>query len=198
MILRSMVVAFVLFVTALPAFAQERKVHGGVKAGVVWSTATGIKDSVVKGHMDGTGGAFLSVDVNEVFAFQPEGIYVRKGVKVSDPVSDTKIKLAYVEVPILARVSPQSSGPARVYFLVGPAFGMRLSAKAKTEAGGESFEQDLKDEVKKSEVSIVAGGGVQVGAFLVEARFQQALTKVNQDDQSIKTRSVLVLVGARF
>jgi hypothetical protein len=54
--------------------------------------------------------------------------------------------------------------------------------------------------VKDSEVSLVLGAGFLAGPFLVEARWTEGLSAVNEDDlfADLRNRSIAVLAGVRF
>jgi hypothetical protein len=106
-------------------------------------------------------GGFIEYSVNDNFAIQPEFQYTMKGLKLEgvgivywyDPIDDViyydyadmvgTIKLSYLEIPVLAKISIPTQGNVRPVLLLGPALAIKLSAKAEldvaepySEAGG--------------------------------------------------------------
>jgi hypothetical protein len=198
---------FVLACGASTAVAQE--ISGGVKAGVNFAN---FKIDPEDDDMDfdrRTGliaGAFLVVPVSPQFAIQPEALFSMKGVtipRIEDGDSDAegRIKLDYLDVPVLARFSSPSTTGTSLHVFAGPSFNFRLSAKSGLEVNGESDDDDISDQIERFELALVVGGGVEFGRLLIDGRYAWGLSNVNkdnQDDMKIKNRVFSVMAGVRF
>jgi hypothetical protein len=151
-------------------------------------------------------GGFVAFRVTPRFQLQPEVVYHQKGIEISGasggPLRDgeAEIELTYVEVPLLAVFRFDPDGGRGGYVFGGPAFGFNTRAEIVGGAGAVPGDADLEDQVKDSEVSLVLGAGFLAGPFLVEARWTEGLSAVNEDDlfADLRNRSIAVLAGVRF
>jgi hypothetical protein len=128
-------------------------------------------------------------------AIQPEVAYAQRHFTVKDTVGSFSAteKWDWIEIPILARVSLWHTSRHAVYVVGGPGF--EFLVRAKEEAAGTTT--DVKDDVKRADVSIVAGAGISMGRFGVEARYDAGLKDLNKDnnlgdDLTVKSRTVRV------
>jgi hypothetical protein len=174
------------------ARAQDR---GGVRVGINAATLSvdeeGFDPKVRTGLVVGLFGV---VPVNDLFAFQPEVLFSQQGAKVEDGSDEGKIKLDFLQVPLLARFKLGSNSPA--HLLVGPSFGFRT--KAEVESNGET--EDIKDDVERMDVGLVTGVAVNAGPAVVDARYTWGLRNLDKSDDpgNVKSRVFSVSVGIRF
>lgn len=133
------------------AFAQ---VSGGVKAGANFAnlefSSGGYSvspDSRTSLHL----GAWLAANISGNLAIQPELLYSSQGASFS---SDELYKLSYINIPVLLRYNFAEIANLHA----GPQFGLLLSAEA--EDDGDT--QDIKDDLKGSDVGLAIGGGVDL------------------------------------
>ncbi|MEZ5319870.1 MAG: porin family protein [Vicinamibacterales bacterium] len=188
---------------SVPAFAQS-KIGGGVKAGVNFSTVTGdIDDGVSKSmRTGGAVGGFISMPLTDRVTFEPEILYSMEGVKLEITEAGTTLestaKVGVVQIPFLFRFAMPSSGKVSGYVVAGPAVGVLASAKQTNPLGGG--DEDIKDQLKSADFSLVVGAGVNIQRFLVEARYSAGLTDVNKEDTGSKNRLQVfsILLGVRF
>jgi hypothetical protein len=174
------------------ARAQDR---GGVRVGVNAATlAIDEEDFDPKVRMGLVVGLFGVVPVNSTLAFQPEVLFSQQGAKVEEGSDEGKIKLDFLQVPLLARVKLGSNSPA--HLLVGPSFGFRT--KAEVESNGET--EDIKDEVESMDVGLVTGVAVNAGPAVVDARYTWGLRNLDKsvDPGKVKNRVFSFSVGLRF
>lgn len=130
-----------------------------------------------------------------VVAIQPEVAYAQRHFSVNDTVGSFSAteKWDWIEVPILARVTVWHTGRHAIYVVGGPGF--EFLARAKEEAAGTT--SDVKDDVTRADVSLIAGAGVSMGKFGVEARYDAGLKNLNKDnhlgdDLTVKSRTFRV------
>ena len=187
-------------------------------------------------------GVATSFEITENFSFAPELIFTQKGSRLTaegtdqffDGVADVemefsyseKIKLNYLEMPVLARVA--FGNTVKGYVNAGPSLGYWLGGKTvyEEEFNGESdsdeykikfvseYDEDsddaeiLKDEANRLEVGALVGGGLMLntgaGDILLDVRYQAGLTNMidfDEDDEQFKNNSlsfsVIYLLGSR-
>jgi len=162
------------------------------------SDATGISTGNRAGLFVGGFGLW---PITQVVAIQPEVAYSQKHFTAKDTLSSFSAteKWDWIEVPILARVSIWHTGGRAVYVVGGPGF--EFLVRAKEEAAGTT--SDVKDDVTRSDVSIVAGAGVSMGRFGIEARYDAGLRDLNKDnhlgdDLTVKSRTIRVDITWMF
>ena len=114
-----------------------------------------------------------------------------------------KIKLDYVDVPVLARFSSPVSGGTSFHVFAGPSFSFRVSAKAESSFEDEEESEDIDDDVERFDLGLVAGAGLEFGHFLIDGRYTWGLSNINKnkdetDDVKIKNRVFAVMAGIRF
>jgi hypothetical protein len=189
----------------VPESAAAQGVSAGLKGGALFSSIPkfgdrlddeGLGDLFDVGERIGfTGGGFLTLSLLPGFAIQPEVLFVQKGSTLSIAGFDTTLALDYIDIPVLARLSVGGGG-AKVYFFGGPSFNFNVSAEADNEG---DFEDDLAENIEKSEIGAVVGLGVEIGKFLVEGRWIEGLTNVSKDsDATLRNRAFAVMAGIRF
>ena len=189
-----------------PAIAAAQTIRGGVKGGIAFSDLSNLSDAL--GLPDGvdinmrTGwllGGFVLFDINDQLAIQPEVLYAAKGATATDGTNELRIKLDYVDVPVLLRVTPVANHP--FYLLVGPSINFNVSAKVESADDAGSTEDDVKEDVNGTEFGLVVGAGVTIGNFLVEGRYIAGLSNIAdrpQNDESVRNRGFAFLAGVRF
>ncbi len=167
-------------------------------------------------------GGFIEYSINDNFAIQPEFLYTMKGVKgefeEEDPYTGETvkvkgtIKLNYLEIPVLAKLSIPTQGSIKPVFLLGPALALKLSAKTKGEAKGETIDEsgseDISSDVKDFDFGVVVGAGVDYelasgGKVTVDGRYTLGLTNVSdiegaEEDLDAKNAVISVMIGYLF
>jgi hypothetical protein len=198
-----------LLVSVATATAQDRQWGG--KAGVTVSANTYQTSSDNPGYHNrvaASGGGFFVRPLAGVLALQLEGLYISKGAEMAakDTADTTEtLKLDYIDIPALARVTFVRATSHSIYAFGGPVPGFRISAKHSTSVGrplrsGETV--DIKDVVEFFEFSMLAGIGTDIGSHgVLDARYEWGLTNVVKDvtdEHTVRNRSFTVLVGLRF
>ncbi len=189
----------------------------GAKAGLNIATLYGSDVEDAKMKIGAAFGGFVNYSINDNIAVQPELLFSMKGAKsefeeeilgVKFSMKET-MKLSYLEIPILAKVSIPMEGKVKPVLLIGPSLGILLSAKDKIEmeAAGvsASAEVDIKEIIKPIDFGLVFGGGVDVaelgpGNLTVDARYTLGLTSIDDSglDLSMKNGVISVMAGYSF
>ena len=199
-----------LVVVCLLGHAQALRaqpVSAGFKAGVTAARLPGVTDAVEvpvdeESRWGATGGAFVTLPLNDLVAFQPEALYVVKGTTLVSDVGGPRTTLTfdarYLEIPLFFRFGRSSQ---RLYFLTGPSVGFRLAAEAREVVDGVTETRDFSDQIKRVDVGISFGAGATFGRFVVEGRWTEGLRDIESGDQfgtAVRHRVLAVLAGFRF
>jgi hypothetical protein len=138
------------------------------------------------------GGAYITGNLSESLAIQPEIYYSAMGAKNGD----AKANLGYVSIPLLLRFNFNEM----VNIHIGPQFGILTSAKFKN----DDVSIDAKDQYKDLDVGGTIGLGLDFGPFNAGLRYYQGFADIGEDnsilfDNDKVTNSALQLfVGFRL
>ncbi len=147
-----------------------------------------------------------------VLTIQPEILYVQKGNVYKDvplaaltglPIAGTaKLtnKADYLEIPVLVKLSPLPLPVVKPYVEAGASYAILLGAKMQVEYQGQSEEEDIKESVAKSDLSLIVGAGVDLslGVFglNVDVRYVHGLTKLDKEGEGkVYNRGIQATVG---
>ncbi|HEY5132377.1 MAG TPA: porin family protein [Candidatus Krumholzibacteriaceae bacterium] len=195
----------VLMIAAISIFAVSplfaKGMMFGVKGGLNLANLTGsdVNNASIKTGIDV--GAFLTYDISDIFAVEPELLFSMKGAK-SDSASVTgSWKINYIEIPILLKAKLPTDGKIKPCIYVGPGIGFLLSSKI-----SDDIEIDMKDFTKSTDITLIAGAGVsymmEKGALSFEARYEVGLSTIAKTPigtaPDYKTSDIAILVGYGF
>jgi Outer membrane protein beta-barrel domain len=196
--------ALALGIVALPA-AAHAQITGGLRAGANFADLSfDPKPPVDSDNLVGlVAGAFVTIPVNDVFAFQPEALFSMQGTKFSDQGLTFKTKVDYMQFPALARVRVAKGSPVAI--LAGPSFGLKTNASFEGPNIPDDFSQEFDDSVRKFDFGLVAGACVEVGHFVLDGRYTWGLTNIAKESAlepgepgSAKHRVFSFSAGVRF
>lgn len=187
--------AVILLAGSTSAWAQ---VGGGIKAGLNLSSIKGFNDpgTTTSQRTGLTAGIFFTVGMAPFLAIEPEVLFSMQGTKLhftsGSVKTDATTKLDYLQVPVLLRIGNSGGNAASLYGIVGPTVGLLLSANRDG--------VDIKDQMKKAQVGVVAGVGVTLTRFLAEARYTYDLTDFNKASTGANQRNrvISLLIGLVF
>jgi hypothetical protein len=184
---------------ASQAMAQESS--WGVKGGVNFATASSDEDpGVAFDYRIGlVAGGFFTWPIGSRLDIQPEALYSQQGATLDVLGVSSTIKTDYLVTPILVRYKLRSSGSGLVLF-AGPSLGFKLSAKAKSEFGGLTTEDDISDDIESFDYGVVFGAGWEAGRYSIDGRYTWGLSNISvrEDDPNTQHRVIAVLAGVRF
>ena len=174
-------ISTLIFACFFGAVAYGQGISGGIKAGLNLANQTfsGNGYTTSPSFLPGIhGGAYATIMFSEHLGLQPEVLYSAQGAKSGDQ----KYKVNYVTVPVLVRYNINDMWS----FHAGPQFGMLTSAKYTY----GSDDEDIKDQVKGTDMGIAAGVGVDLPMKLnFSFRFVQGLSNINDTDSSVKQKN---------
>jgi hypothetical protein len=159
-------------------------------------------------------GGILDLRLANNVALRLQPMYLQKGAKLeSDELPDVefKIKLAYIELPMLLKLA-FGKGASRPYLLAGPALGFSTSAKIAVKAfGAPELAVDAKEFFKKIDFTLALGAGLSLAAgrnaIFVEGRYAFGIANIAEDvtdeqgavvEGNVKTRGIQIMAGVLF
>jgi hypothetical protein len=146
----------------------------GGKAGLNLATITGddVEDLKMKPGL--YVGLQVQVPITESFYFQPELVYSMQGAKYDDGEDDGKLKMDYLNIPLLAKYQTGSG----FFVETGPQIGFLLSAKEKF----DDEDIDIKEYFKKTDFSWAIGLGYKMAnGFGINGRYNFGLSKIGEE-----------------
>lgn len=208
---RVLATVMVLALWTAQVWAQAPSSRAGVLGGINFSDLAG-KDVEESSSLTGFfGGGFLELALSRNFAIAPEVLYSMKGAKNSEGGTEVKVKLGYVEVPVLLKVmfpsGKEGKWAVRPHLYAGPAIAFKTSCKVSGEEGGVSVDVDCDEfadefEIKGTDFSGVLGAGVDIGNLLLGVRYDFGFTKISQlpdgGDDDVKNRVLSIYAGFGF
>jgi hypothetical protein len=178
---------FALGIKAGPNFAN---INTDASAGENYKARTGF-------HV----GAFALIKGKKV-GFQPEIIFSQQGSKFKYNTSDPSLKanFSYVNIPLILKLYTV----AGINLQVGPQIGLLTSAKQEDFVSGQSgpiTERDIKDDLKKTDVSLALGVGWDLPFGLtIDGRYNWGLSDINSgaSTSSVKNQVWQFSVGYKL
>ena len=119
-------------------------------------------------------GADLIYQVSNRFALSGGLLYALQGCKM-DGVGDPKLKLDYLNVPLLGNLYVAKG----LALKAGVQLGFLMSAKASASESGVSADLDVKDAFNTFDLSIPVGISYDINnSFVIEGRYNFGMTKI--------------------
>lgn len=170
------------------------------KAGVTLSKFGGSDIEDAKFNLGFTLGVGFNFPIGEgAFSLQPELNFIQKGAKYEEGDYSEKLKLNYLEIPILAKAT--FGEVTKFYVNVGPSLGYGLNGKVKVKEGSleEDFDVNFGDEVdeieKRMDVGLQLGAGVIIAEkIMIDLRYGLGLTSLNEESK-VKNNVLQFTVG---
>jgi len=214
-----MLVGAVAFMLLLPNLSLAYELTGGLKIGGNSANIYGEDVEEFEKELDWEWkskiafclGGFITYNINEVLAIQPEVLFTQKGAKIKEEIFGETLNvwmnLSYLEIPVFAKLLIPTKSSVKPNLFAGPYFAIKLSGKAKAEYAGESEEEDIED-IKGTDYGLVIGAGVDfgiggpgMGKITVDLRYSLGLTTISsyeEEKEDIKNKVILLMVGYSF
>ncbi|MGA9363887.1 MAG: porin family protein [Bacteroidota bacterium] len=197
----------ILFSFGLGAQAQST-VSLGFQAGLNLADAsTSPNFGEISTRMGLMVGGYLEISLSDVFSIQPELFEIQKGaessVRTESGPSIIKWNFEYAELPILVKVK-LGLNQVRAFVFAGPNIGIKTQAESEVTLGTRSQTNDIKDQIKSTEISFDFGIGGEVRidstvALTTSIRYSHGLTDINKDTMvSWRSYGIQVVLGAEF
>ena len=194
----SFAAAGMLAALLFPALATAQEVRAGFSSTTIAFLPEG--DSPELENTASTfgfvGGVSFLIPTNRAGGFQVEALFHQKGAQ-NLLRRDDKLRLTYLEVPMLFHLDVYQRDPRAVYVIAGPA--MAFNVQASYESDGEK--ESVTDDIEDFDVGLVVGAGVELRRLTLEGRYTWGFRSAFQDSElegAFKNRALSLLVGFRF
>jgi hypothetical protein len=199
--------ALVLSYGIATAHAQQRQFGGKIGPTVATIYDSADQNAGYGRRVSLGGGGFVVLPLGGRAAVQIEALFTPKGGKLQEQTDVTStLILDYFEVPLLGRITVIRSPSRSFHVFGGPTAGFRINAKRQVAYSGSliksGYTDDIRSEVERFELGLIAGAGVDVGSHgVIDARYFWGMSDVNRDASDgnhVRNRGLTILVGLRF
>lgn len=178
----------VILASAVVAAYSQAQVAIGLKGGPNFAKIN-TEESAGENYENRTGfhlGAFTLIKLTKI-GIQPEILFSQQGSTLKYSGSpDVEANFSYVNIPVILKLYTV----AGINLQAGPQFGFLTSAKTKVDGIGE---EDIKDELKGSDLSLALGAGWDLPFGLtIDARYNLGLSKINDDDAAPDAKNQVI------
>jgi hypothetical protein len=165
----------------------QKEVNIGIKAGLNYYNIGSDENSNFDPKTGFHLGLLGHIHLNRSWAFQPELVYSGQGAKFTEGGFDTRLKLGYINVPMM--IQYMFNNGFRIN--AGPQIGFLVSAKSVT----DGVDTDVKDEINTFDFSIGAGLGYihPTTGLGASARYNLGLSNVIENTEGKYTNRGLQL-----
>ena len=176
--------------------SQAQGFHIGAKGGVNINKIAGrsFNDEFDYGY---SLGGFVDLDFSKKWGLQPELMWSQSKTKTATNINDiypeginsTDVTLNYLSIPVLLSYKPIPL----LSLQAGPQFGILLNQT-------QNFVYNVQDAFKKGDFSLVGGAQVNLGGFVVGARYFIGLTNINDISNEDKwtNQGIQAYIGLRI
>ena len=156
------------------------------KAGINLSNLAGdvSGNSMKIGLVAGAEGMY---QINPLIGLSAGLLYSMQGCEGS---GDSKAKYDFINIPVLAN------------FYVAPNFALKVGlqpafvASAKDKVG--NYEVDVKDAMQSIVIDLPIGASYEISNFVIDARYNLGLSKINKHDGSIRNSVIQITLGYKI
>ncbi len=186
--------------------ASAQRLSTGVKGGFNSSTVAGPDAADATAVQAFSGGAFLTLRARRTLAFRAELLYTRRGGAWSLTEKRNRVRLDYIEVPLLAKLSlPLEGAAAQPHLLAGPDLALRVRCRIEAPEqgipGGTPCEDVDGATFTRYDVGVAMGGGFDFlfghTRLTLDARYVRGLTRMVHDvaRDRIRSRTFTAMMG---
>lgn len=166
-------VAVLIVCAAKAQFSAGDFIYGG-KVGL---NVTNISNMGVKAKASIHIGAFAEWKMNDFIGISPEFVYSRQGAADKTGGVKTKVRVNYLNIPILAKLYVLEN----LSVDLGPQLGFALNGKSVAKAEGVTVKDKMED-LNTIDLSFPVGLSYIYDNFIVSARYNIGLTNVADKD----------------
>ena len=189
--MKNYLILILLLVATATAHAQ---LSGGLRLGVNVSNQKakyGSDSETGDSKIGFLGGFYLTANLSEKFAIQPELVFSGMGSQDND--LDVKIPFNYLSIPVLLRYNLSKN----INIHAGPQIGFLLTAKITD--GNDSI--NIKDSATGTDFGTAFGIGGDFGKFNGGLRYYLGLSNIAKDavdNESFKNNAIHIFLGYRL
>lgn len=193
--------AFTLTATLTILNPTHAAAQSGVNifGGVVSATVSGDDLDDVKSKVGFAAGIGLNSAMSGGLSFNPEVMYVSKGIKAEQ--GDGKLHHNYIEVPLMFRYNFPGSSSTQPFLTAGPTVAYAISCKIKESGDSVDCEDVFGNDngLKKFDFGLAFGAGVTFSKITVAARYDLGLANIQENsDFTSRNRAFMLTLGIGF
>ncbi len=185
-------IAAIIFSATASAQHSSQPVAFGLKGGLNVYNVNNEDGEKYDSKLGFHAGALAHIHLASQLALQPEVVYSSQGAKYNFGSTEAKLKLGYVNVPVMVQYMFDNGFRIQA----GPQVGFLINAK--TEVG--NVETDVKDQLKTVDFGV--GAGIAYvdprSGFGVDARYNLGLSDINDDNSNSKSTNRGFQVGVFY
>lgn len=151
------------------------------------------------------GGVLADVAMAPRAGFLTGALYSERGAHMNADVlgfgvADVDFRMTYLDVPLLARYRVSGTSDRGFSVLAGGMAGIRLHARTRASAFGESASDTFTDELPAFDFGVTIGGRGDFGRASVTGYYTQGLTDLTKglSPDAIRHRVFTIMAGWRF
>jgi hypothetical protein len=203
-------IATCLMAVVRAAGAQERAAVGA-EVGYSRADLTGEASDLVESRQGAITGVYLHVPVNRVLSLRPEVLFSLKGGRTvalitgTTTLADIDIELAYLELPVLARLT-LPGGRFRPAIFGGPSAGIQIGCDVLIIVPDTTTRltcgQDEVSQVREWDFGWIAGAAIEMHlprtTLALQGRYSAGFRSILEGNVDLKNRGMAVLFGLTF
>lgn len=183
--MKKVLIVGMISLLCIPCFSQ---IGVGAKFGISSYTISG-EDKSDKFGLHG--GLVLQVPINKLLSVQSEFVFSQEGNELEIDDEIVSDHLNYFNIPILFQVNTKSG----FFMEAGPQIGFLLNAKSKV----GSFEVDIKDQLKSTNISVGIGLGYRFKFGLgIGGRYNIGMTDLPKNEREESNKSSGIQLGLSY
>ncbi len=137
------------------------------------------------------GGAGFEVAINDMFAIQPELVFIQKGGIFTQDLLGTKLELArtlnYLEMPLLVKAKFGTEN-LKFFVIAGPTISMVLSGSDKLGSDTKDIEFGYNNnQTQRGDFGLQGGLGVMFKGVVIDIRYGYGLANISNTPNNIGT-----------
>lgn len=200
-------VAACLLAAARPAGAQERAAVGA-QVGYSRADLIGRESDLVESRQGAITGVYLHLPMNRLVSVRPEILFSLKGgrtlSRVDGTIAEVDIELAYLELPVLARIT-MPRGRFRPAIFGGPSAGLQIGCDflfvVPTDSARVTCGEDDITGVREWDFGWIAGAAMEMHlprtTLALQGRYSSGFRSV-LENVDLRNRGIAVLFGLTF
>jgi hypothetical protein len=203
-------IAICLMAVARVADAQESAAVGA-QVGYSRADLTGENSDLVESRQGAITGVYLHLPMNRALSVRPEALFSLKGGRIlaqvagSSTIALVDIELAYIELPVMARLT-LPRGRFRPVVFGGPSAGIQIGCDFLIRTPTDSIHRTCGEgevtQVREWDFGWIAGAAVEMHlprtTLALQGRYSAGFRSVLEGSVDLRNRGMAVLFGLTF
>jgi hypothetical protein len=200
---RSSAIVLIVMLAAAPCPFSRARAEFGVMGGLTVSNWWGEDTSGEEMKAAFLGGVTLRHMFSDVFGFQTEILFHRKGTKDEYLGVELTWDLDYLEIPMLFKWVIPTGNVVSPGVIFGPALAFNIDSTLKGEYDGDTAEEDVSDIISDIDLGVVLGLniGFDTGSAVIVLDLRYTLGFMTIDDSgdaAVRNGAITFMAGVAF